>query len=95
VKTLTLKSTTFWALGVLFGGVTGAVADRHSGNLGRLFVSLPFYRAKLFFRECKRSFSPRNSFPSKELTGEPFRLLVLLDAAPADCLSRYGEGSRP
>jgi GT2 family glycosyltransferase len=42
---------------------------RHWGNLRRLFVSLPFYWARLFFRGCRRGFSPRHRFLSKELAG--------------------------
>ena len=42
---------------------------RHWGNLRRLFVSLPFYWARFFFRGCRRGFSPRHRFLSMELTG--------------------------
>jgi GT2 family glycosyltransferase len=42
---------------------------RHWGNLRRLFISLPFYWARLFFRGCRRGFSPRHRFLSKELAG--------------------------
>jgi hypothetical protein len=48
--------------------------DQHGGSPGGCagfggFDDAPLYWAKLFFRGCRRGFSPRDRFLSKELTG--------------------------